>query len=58
MILALDGPELALICLCKEINPKVGGGQIKLLMNAGRNLLLVYLPDILELCPVSGVDLE
>ena len=58
MILALDGPELALICLCKEINAKVGGGKVKLLMNAGGDLLLVYVPDILELCPVSGVDLE
>ena len=27
-------------------------------MNAGGDLLLVYVPDILELCPVSRVDLE
>ena len=27
-------------------------------MNAGGDLLLVYVPDILELCPVSGVNLE
>ena len=44
------------ISLCEKINARVGGGKIKLLMNAGGNLLLVYVPDILDLCPVSGVE--
>ena len=58
MILALYGPEFALSGLCEQINTKVRGGQVKLPVDARGDFPLVDVPDVLQLGPVLGIDLE